>query len=512
VAGFFTAVQAGSLSHHGPRPRSINDSSLSDVLQPMKRHTIAVVFVTLAAPSFASAQRADTLRLSLPNAISIALEISDEIRLSRAQSEIADAALGTARSSAMPQLRLNSTYSHAWENARANAVGQVFNQPNTYNASFIFSQTLFQGGRIFAGMRGAADTRSASLLDAEEVRGRLTVDVQRAYMQVLYTTRIVDIQRRNLELASARAQQVEQFQEAGRAARYDVLRANVERANIEPLVIQAQNDRELAVLDLKRLLNVPINQPISLTTVIDGNASQAIGVSLADTALLPDRPALRSAELTVLARREGVTIARADLLPTVSVSFTNGFQAFPPLGFGLPTSRGTIANAFCAEGASPTQRCQNGGWFTDRQMTATVSLPIFDGLRARSNIDLARAQQRLAETQLQLQREAVAVEVARARAELNRARTVFDARQQNSANAKEAFQLASLRFNRGLSTQLEVSDAQLALLTAESTEARATFDVFLASAELARALGRPIPLPPTTSSSRSSDTGAPREP
>ena len=145
-------------------------------------------------------------------------------------------------------------------------------------------------------------------------------------------------------------------------------------------------------------------------------------------------------------------------------------------------------------------------------MTATVSLPIFDGLRARSNIDLARAQERLAQTQLQLSREAVAVEVAKARAELTRARTVFEARLQNSTNAKEAFQLASLRFSRGLSTQLEVSDAQLALLTAESTEARATFDVFLASAELARALGRPIPMPPTTSSSRSSDTGATREP
>ena len=89
---------------------------------------------------------------------------------------------------------------------------------------------------------------------------------------------------------------------------------------------------------------------------------------------------------------------------------------------------------------------------------------------------------------------------------------MIEARQQNLANDKEAFQLASLRFSRGLSTQLEVSDAQLALLTAESTEARATYDVSLAAAELARALGRPIPLPPTTSSSRSSDTGTPREP
>jgi outer membrane protein TolC len=110
-------------------------------------------------------------------------------------------------------------------------------------------------------------------------------------------------------------------------------------------------------------------------------------------------------------------------------------------------------------------------------------------------VELATAQSRLAEIQLQQQREAVSLDVARARAELRRAQALFAARQQNSAEAAEAFRLATLRFARGLSTQLEVSDAQLALLTAESTEARATFDLFLASADLARALGRPVPLP-----------------
>ena len=84
---------------------------------------------------------------------------------------------------------------------------------------------------------------------------------------------------------------------------------------------------------------------------------------------------------------------------------------------------------------------------------------------------------------------------ARARAELRRSSAVFAARQQNAQEADEAFRLATLRFSRGLSTQLEVSDAQLALLTAESTEARATYDLFLAAADLARALGRPIPIP-----------------
>ncbi|HEX6036998.1 TolC family protein, partial [Longimicrobium sp.] len=86
-------------------------------------------------------------------------------------------------------------------------------------------------------------------------------------------------------------------------------------------------------------------------------------------------------------------------------------------------------------------------------------------------------------------------DAARARTELERARATFAAVRQTVAEAEEAFRLASLRYARGLGTQLDVSDAQLALLTARTNEAQATFDVYLASAELARALGRPIPTP-----------------
>ncbi|HEY9228944.1 MAG TPA: TolC family protein, partial [Gemmatimonadaceae bacterium] len=326
----------------------------------MKRFAIAVAFAVLAAPSL-SAQRTDTLRLSLSDAIAIALRESDEVRLSAAQAEIADAQFGTARATALPQLRINSQYQHQWENSRSTAIGAVFNQPNTYQANLVLTQTFFQGGRIFAGIRGANASRNATVFDEKEVRSRLTVDVQRAYMQVLFTNQMVGIQQTNLELASSRAKQVEQLQSAGRAARYDVLRAGVERANIEPLVIQAQNDRDLAILDLKRLLNIPINQSIDLTTKIDADATKSILVSLADSNLVPDRASIRSAELQLIARREGVTVARADLLPTASVSITNGYSAFPPLGMGFPSSRGVSSNAFCAPGASPTQSCQNGG-------------------------------------------------------------------------------------------------------------------------------------------------------
>jgi outer membrane protein TolC len=237
-----------------------------------------------------------------------------------------------------------------------------------------------------------------------------------------------------------------------------------------------------------------------LTTTLDPNAVRAMVpmmASLVDSISgLPDRPSLRSAELNTKARREGLRIARADFLPSLTLNFNTGYQAFPPLKFGFPDRFGRTAAEFCQD-ENPTGRvCQNGGWFEDRSIGATLSFPVFDGFRARSNLELARAQLRIADLQLQQERETVALEVARARAELRRARSLFEARGQNSVEAQEAFQLASLRFTRGLSTQLEVSDAQLALLAAQSGEAQATYDLYLASAELARALGQPIPFPP----------------
>lgn len=462
---------------------------------------LAVLFAPalLRAQSAPDAPVRDTLRLSVGEAVAIALRQSDEVGVAAAQVDVADAQFGAARANALPQLRISGAYTHVYESARGQAVGSVFNQPNTYSANANLSQTLFQGGKLVNGSRAASAMRDAVRFDESEQQALVTLAVQRAYVEALYAARIAELQDSNLALASSRLEQVEQFQRAGQAARYDVLRARVERANIEPLAIQARSDRELALLELKRVLNVPVDQPVALTSRIDAAAAAAELAQLTDTTESGDRAAVRSAESNLQAKRLGISVARADYFPTVSLFLQSGYSAFPVIGQGFPNSRGQLAESFCPAGSTPGRLCQNGGFFSDRQAGLNISFPLFDGFRVRSNVDLARAQARLAELQLRQEREAVSVEIARARAELRRAQSLFAARQENSAEAAEAFRLATLRFSRGLSTQLEVSDAQLALLTAESTEARATYDLFLASADLARALGRPIPLPPTTS-------------
>ncbi|HUR00622.1 MAG TPA: TolC family protein [Gemmatimonadaceae bacterium] len=432
----------------------------------------------------------DSINLSLPDAVERAVRTGDETRTAAAQVDVADAQVTIARAAGFPQLRLSSSQSHVVQSARAAAVGQIFNQPNTYTANATLTQTVFQGGKIIAGARAASAFRSSARLDQTETAAQVSLDVQRAYLQALFAATYAGIQDTALMLAEQRLAQTQQFEKAGRASRYDVLRAGVERANIQPTVIQAHSDVELALVELRRLINVRFDQPIKLTTRLDtATVLDWVQRLRADNGQV-NRASLQSAELVAKARHAGVSVARADLLPTVNFTGLVGAQAFPLSGF--PTSRGRLDEIPCADGTT-TRVCtrQNGGWFGDKSFGVQISWPIFDGFRAKGAIDLASAQARLADLEVVQTRERVASEVATARAELDRAQALFAAQGQNASEAAEAYRLASLRQSRGLATQLEVSDAQLALTVARTNQARTVYDLYLAAAGYARALGRP---------------------
>lgn len=463
----------------------------------MVRSSLVLVIALASALSAgrANAQSADTLALSLSEAVAHALRVSDEVRRAAADIAVADAQTDAARAGGLPQLRLNGTYTLLFENARAQAVGQLFNQPQTYNINANVSQSLFQGGRIIAGYRAARAVRASVRLNAQEAKTQLTLDVLRAYLDAAFASRVAEIRGGSVRLAGERLGQAERLQAAGRLARYDVLRARVERANLEPLVIAAEADRDLALLELRRLLNIPSARPIRLSTPITPETvAHLVRLAANDTVASADRASVRSAELVARARRFGVSAARAEFLPTVSIFFQSGYQAFPVSGF--PPARGELQVVDCAPGAPAGQVCrrQNGGFFSDRLMGIAIGWPIFDGLRAKANLDLARAQARLADLVVALERETVEAEAAQARANVARAAALYAARRQTVEEADETFRLASLRYARGIGTTLEVSDAQQAMLIAQTDEARAAFDVYFAAATLARATGRPIPV------------------
>lgn len=450
-----------------------------------------------------AAQAPDTTRLSLEDAVRRAVRESDEARVALAQIEVTDAQVTTARAVGLPQMRLASSYTQVLRNARAEIVGQtIFGQNYNYTGNVNISQVLFQGGRVFAGARAAGDARNAARSTRAETEALLAVDVQRAYLGVQLNRELLEIQRRNISLAADRVALVEKLEAAGRSSRFDVLRARVERTNLEPALLQAQNALELAEIELRRVLNIPASQSLVLTSVLDtASLVASTRASVADSATNPLRSSERAALSTLNARREGIRVARADFMPTITTFFQTGYTALPSSN-GFPTVWGRTSSDLCPAGSAPTRVCQNNGWFADRSFGVQVAWPLFDGLRTKGNLDLAQAQAKLAQLQLEQERERVGVERARAWAEYRRAESAFEAQRQNVDQAEEAYKIAALRFERGLSTQLEVSDAQLLLLTARTNAARATTEYYLATAELARARGLPVPLPPTRTISR----------
>ncbi|HST60052.1 MAG TPA: TolC family protein, partial [Longimicrobium sp.] len=273
------------------------------------------------------------------------------------------------------------------------------------------------------------------------------------------------------------------------------------RSNLVPPLIQARGDRDVALQELRRLTNLPPEQPLRLSTELDPAAvrtlsEQMAGAALVDSAALEALPAVRAARLRALAGDANARAASAARLPTVSVNLVQGYQAFP-LDWSLPVRSGGLETVDCPDGSEAGRVCtqQNGGWFSDRSLQVAVNWPVWDGNRARNDLRQVRAQAAIADLQALQAAENARADASRARTRMDAARATFDAVRQTVAEAEEAFRLASLRYTRGLGTQLEVSDAQLALLTARTNEARATFDLYLASAELARALGRPVPAP-----------------
>lgn len=444
----------------------------------------------------------DTVHLSVSEAVARALRQSDEVRLATAQVDVTDAQVTQARASALPTLNLRGSYTQVTKNARATIVGQIFGQNYNYVTALSLTQPLFTGGRLLAATRAAGDVRNASRNQLAETRARLSLDAQRAYLTALLARELVEIQEANAALAEARLTQVQQLEGAGRASRYDLLKARVERANLEPGLLQARSNRELADIELRQLLNIPETAPIALTTALDTTALRSLAQSVAaDSAAPQTRPVLRAAQATLDARIEGVRIARSEFFPTVNAFFNTGFTALPTSS-GFPTVWGQTSSTYCPVGSPAERVCQNNGWYPDRSFGIQLQWPLFDGLRAKGSVDLAQANERVARAQLDQAREEVAVEVARAVAEFARAEATYDAQRQNTAEADEAFRIASLRFERGLGTQLEVTDAQFALFTARVNAARATIDYYLATAELARARGHDVPLPPTRPVSR----------
>ena len=481
--------------------------------------TVFVPALALAQTQPATTRRADrraatvsrdTVRLELADAIARAVGQSEEVRLARSQVDLADAQVTAARSAALPQIDGNLSYTRTFDSpfntgtsftlpdslefepdttrslqeriryledrapsAGLGGIGSLFGnlpfgQVNSYILSGSVSQPLFSGGRVGAGLAIAREYRDASRLGLDESLADIELGVQNAYFRALLAAELEAISRAAVAQAESFLAQERLRLEAGHASDLDAMRAEVALENLRPQLVEAQNAASLAVLDLKRLVDIPLEQPVLLTTSLTAPTAAELAERQVDAqTVLARRSAVQSAERQVEIRRQQVRVARGALLPSVSLSMNYGRQVFPNEVF----------------------RFSGQEWRTDWYARVNVSVPIFSGFRQQAEIDQARItldQERLRLGQL---RESVQLQFEQARGERERAAATIAARQRTVDQAQRVHDLTVLRYEQGLATQLEVSDARLALLQSRTNLAQAISDFRIADASLTRSLG-----------------------
>lgn len=444
------------------------------------RHLWPAVALALATGAAAQdlAEPASRLSLTLDEALAWATENSEEVQLARAAVDAAREQVVVARSAAFPQLETSVQYSRALETIYDDVTRDTdvfgalpFGQEHSYSASIGARQLLFAGGRVAAAVASARHARAAAELNARERIAEISLQVRSAYYRALLAFELEAIAAASLDQAQSFLLEERRRSAAGYASELDVLRAEVSFENLNPALVEARNAVQVAMLDLKRLINVPLEREMRLASPLEPPLEQGPDPPLPLDELLERRAAIQSAQRQVASREQDVRAARAERFPSLSLQMNYGLQAFPPNAFDL--------------GAADSRR--------EWAAAIGVTVPVFSGFRTGAEIARARVRLREAELTLAQLSEDVQLQYEQALGERERARATIAARRRTIDQAQRVHDLTVLRYGEGQATQLEISDARLDLLEARTNFAQALADYFIADATVLRATAEARP-------------------
>lgn len=446
---------------------------------------------------------AQPVELSLADALRMANERSEAVRIATAGVTRARGQQRQANSQLYPQLTGTANYQRAIQNqfqaiserfapdtgsgggddGLANSpLAQIFAAPNTFLLQLNATQNLFTAGRIGAARAGADASRRAADIGLVAARAQSSLDAAQAYFDAVAADRMLAIAESSLVLTQRSLAQTELARQVGTAAEFDLLRARVARDNQRPRVIEARGNRTAAFLRLKQLLELPLAAPLTLTTPIRDDSTVVAdamgGVRLPDERVLtPDttvdaRATVRQAEAQLAAQRAALRAARLANLPSVQLSSTYQRFAYPPEGTFLPSAIDL--------------------YFPNWTVSLGLSFPILTGGRLSGERMVAQANVIEAEQQLRQVREGAELDALLALNQLEQAQAAYLASAGTDAQAEQAYRIAEVRFGEGISTQLELTETRVQLEQARLQRVTAARDLEIARLRLA--LLRDLPL------------------
>ncbi len=418
------------------------------------------------AASAAAASESSPLRLTLHEAVNIALRQSPEVQLANITVAESGQDRSISRSFLLPQVQSDVAEGLRKENL-ATILGRKPPASIALNRGFqvveggatasvpIFDLTLWRRFRASGYAQLSAGEQRTG------VREQTVLLVVSQYLSCMRATARVRAAQSRVDLAKALYKLASDRQASGAGTKLDALRANVELKNENQALIIAQTLLETSLYGLSKLLHLDPAQSIAITDQMKYFDTSVSPLQAEVGQAYQDRPEMKSLIAQKQELRQEEKAASATRLPAITLS---GSWAYAGLRPG---------------NSSPVY-----------EYAATVSVPLFTGGRIKAEIAKSDLALQKLEQERQGLRDRIALEVKTANAQLQAARDEVEVANSGIQLAHEEVGQARDRFQAGVANNIEVITAQDELSRASDNQIDALYRFNQSRADLAHATGQ----------------------
>ena len=419
------------------------------MLRTKNRLLVLAISAAMCAPS-ANPQNAP--RLTLQQAETIALQNHPQIQAAQHEVNYSNQQIVENRAAYSPTVTGNLTGSQGNDLARIGAgdlsASRLFNR---FGQGVVVRQLVTDSGRTSNLIGSSRLQAQATAQSAQATRYDVLLQVTRSYFDVLHAQAVVKVAEQTVSARQLLSDQVTELARNSLKSQLDVSFAEVNVSQAKLLLLRAQDNVQQAFAQLGRAMgsDQPANYQLAdepLPTAPPATPDQLVAQALGN------RPELASLRFSRDASYKFADAEKDLSRPTVSVLAVGGFVPFinSPAGSAIPAEY---------EGVG-----------------ANVSIPVFNGhlFSARREAALERAME--SDQRLRDQQQRISRDVRVAWAGANDAYQRIDVTAQFLRQAALALDLAQGRYNLGLSSIVELTQAQLALTEAEIENLNAKYD------------------------------------
>lgn len=428
--------------------------------------------VWLSAGLFAATGLSAQMRLTLSEAVDLALSENPTIRVAELEVARYDYVKRQTWGALLPQITAGGSYTRSIVKSEMRG-GLSFGADNTFAVQGDLSLPLFAPS-VYRTLRMNDAQMAAAVESARASRITLVAEVKKTFYNILLAEQSLAVLRESESTVQRTVDDTEVQYRNGLASEYDLLTAQVQLSNLRPTILQTENSIKLAKLQLKMYLSVPEEVELEVEGSLDAMRDEVLAGTDGLTIDLSENTELRSLELQEEVLYSSLRAANAGRLPTLAA-------------FGTASYTGNDMEPFMGMGAGDDSRYF---WTHPISVGLQLSVPIFSGLTKMNKSRELKNQIAQISLQRDYARQQIDVQVRAALNELLTARETMFAQEKTVEQARQAYRISDARYRAGAGTILELNSAQLAHTQAQLNFSQAIYDYLSAKAEYDRIAGR----------------------